>query len=137
MDLFYQMNKIKALIDTIETHDGITRVLLTSGKNKLTAITLELPTSFKIGSEVNVIFKETEVGIAKNFKGEISFSNLLQGTILFLNKGKILSKVNIDVDGINIGSIITTNAVEQLTLGLGDEVKIFIKATEVSLEEAL
>lgn len=131
------MNKIKALIDTIETHDGITRVLLTSGINKLTAITLELPSSFKIGSEANVIFKETEVGIAKNLKGEISFSNLLQGTILFVNKGKILSKVNIDVDGINIGSIITTNAVEQLTLGLGDEVKIFIKATEVSLEEVL
>ncbi len=131
------MNKIKALIDTIETHDGITRVLLTSGNKKLTAITLELPDFFQIGSEANVIFKETEVGIAKNLSGEISFSNLLQGTVSFVNKGKILSKVNINVDGINIGSIITTNAVEQLSLESGDEVKVFIKATEVSLEEVL
>lgn len=129
------MNKIQAVIDAIEAHEGITRILLTSGEKKLTAITLELSSAFKIGNQANVIFKETEVGIAKNLSGEISFSNLFRGIVSSIKKGIILSCVSIDVDGASIGSIITTSAVEKLALHVGDEVEVFIKSTEVSLEE--
>lgn len=129
------MNKIQATIDTIETHEGITRIVLTSGEKKLTAITLELSSVFKVGNKVNVLFKETEVGIAKNLSGLMSFSNLFRGVVLSVNKGTILSRISMDVDEITIGSIITTNAVEKLALHVEDEVDIFVKATEVSLEE--
>lgn len=135
MDLNSQMNRVKVTVKSIEESEGITKIISNFASNYLTAITLELWQNIKIGEEAFFVFKETEVGIAKEFKGQVSFPNVLDGKILDLDIGKILSKVVLRVENIKISSIITTSSVGKLNLEINDYVKIFIKATEVSIEE--
>jgi molybdopterin-binding protein len=128
------MNKIKATIESIETVEGITKIVSVFGEKTITAITLEPPSAIKIGNEAFFIFKETEVGIAKNLSGEISFSNIYEGKIVSLEIGKMLSKIVVVVGSEKIGSIITTGAAKRLELAVEDTVQAFVKATEVSME---
>jgi molybdate transport system regulatory protein len=128
------MNKLKAIVKQIETLEGITKIVAMCGNISLSAITLELPKNVEVGHEAFFVFKETEVGIAKNLGGEISFSNLFNGIVVSLTKGKILTKTVIDIDGEEIASIITSDAAARLRLELGDTVTAFVKATEVSTE---
>lgn len=135
MDLNSHMNKIKVTVKSIEEAEGITKIISNFASSYLTAITLELWQNIKIGKDAFFVFKETEVGIAKEFKGQVSFPNVLDGKIIDLDIGKILSKVVMSVENIKISSIITTSSVRILNLEINDYVKIFVKATEVSIEE--
>ena len=135
MDLNSQMNKIKVIVKNIEEAEGITKITSSFASSNLTAITLELWQNININQEVFFVFKETEVGIAKKFEGQVSFPNVLDGKIIDLDIGKILSKVVMEVENLKISSIITTSAAEILDLKINDYVKAFIKGTEVSIEE--
>lgn len=135
MDLNYRMNKIKVTITNIEEHDGITKISSFFGTHNLVAITLELWQNIKVGDEAYFVFKETEVGIGKNFQGEISFPNMLDGKVIDIDEGKLLSKVVIEMENLKISSIITTSAIKKMNLKINDTVKAFIKATEISIEE--
>lgn len=87
----------------------------------------------KTNSSVNIMFKETEVSIAKNLSGKISMQNKLPCSIKKIEKGKLLSKISLDCKGNKIISIITSAAVEQLELSRNDEVLALIKTNEVIL----
>ncbi len=128
------MNRLKVIVKKIETLEGIAKIVAVCGDIPLTAITLELPKNIEAGHEAFFIFKETEVGIAKNLSGEISFSNLFNGKLIGLTKGKILTKAIIDMKGERIASIITNDAATRLCLEVGDTVTAFVKATEVRAE---
>jgi len=129
------MNRIRVTIKSIEESGGITKIISNFASSYLTAITLELWQNIKIDEEAFFVFKETEVGIAKEFKGEVSFPNMLDGKIVDLDIGKILSKVVMKVENIKISSIITTTSAKILNLEINDHVKLFVKATVVSIEE--
>lgn len=128
------MNKLRAIVKKIETLEGITKIAATCDNLPLSAITLELPKNVDVGCEAFFVFKETEVGIAKNLSGEISFSNLLTGKIISLIKGAILTKATVNIGDKEINSIITSDAAQRLCLEVGDNVTAFVKATEVSME---
>jgi len=128
------MNRLRVVVKKIDTLEGITKIVASCGNIPLSAITLELPKNIEAGNEAFFVFKETEVGIAKNLSGEISFSNLFEGKIADLTKGKILTKAVIDIGGEEIVSIVTTDAALRLRLEINDTVTAFVKATEVSTE---
>lgn len=129
------MNRLRARISHIQTYEGISRILLNYHEQTLTAITLELPSFAKEGSEVYICFKETEVGVAKGTCNNISFSNIFECHIEALNKGVILSTIRATHHSHTLGSIITTAAIERLNLQVNDSINFFVKATELSLEE--
>lgn len=106
------------------------------GGVSLKSIIIEIPESvpfLKIDSLVKILFKETEVSIAKNFSGKISLQNKLPCKIKEIERGKLLSKLILDCKGNKIISIITTAAVEQLELNQNEEVLALIKTNEVIL----
>jgi len=89
--------------------------------------------SYKKGQPVNVVFKETEVGLAKNLSGLISFRNRFPGTIKTIEKGLVLTKVCLDYRGVNIKSIISTQSAADMKLQVNDDVEWLVKTNEVSL----
>ena len=130
------MNKLKAKITNIETSDNISLVDLTANGELFSCVIIETTESadyLKLNNEVEILFKETEVSIAKNFDGQISLRNRIPSTIKEIERGKVLSKLILDFKGIDIGSIITTRSVNKLELKVGDEVTGLIKANEVSI----
>lgn len=100
------------------------------------SIVLEIPGTaayLKQGHEVGLMFKETEVSIAKNLTGLISLRNRFKATVKALEKSQILTKVILNYKNFQIKSIISTRSAEKLQLQSGDEVEWLVKTNEVSL----
>lgn len=132
------MNKLKAAIINIESSEHISLVDLRVNGDIFSCVIIETPETadyLKIGNEVFILFKETEVSIGKNLSGEISLRNQIPGSIKHLERGGVLTKVILDYRGMEIGSVITTRSAEKLNLQVGDAVTGLVKANEVSIME--
>lgn len=132
------MNRLRGQISGIESNGHISLVDVAVGDDTFAAILLESPDSapyLAVGKPVQVLFKETEVSLAKELAGLLSLRNRIRGTIRQIRLGEILSEVLLDCNGQPLTSIVTSRAVKRLNLAEGDEVEALIKANEVSLME--
>ncbi len=133
------MNQLRGRIAAVETNGFVSLVDVNVGSDTFTAILLETPASapyLAAGREVVVLFKESEVSLARNLSGLLSLRNRIRAQVRGIRRGQILSEVALDYQGQSISSVITTRAVQRLALQEGDEVEVLIKANEVSLQEA-
>ncbi len=132
------MNRLRGRITAIASDGHVSLVDVAVGGDSFAAILLETPAAapyLASGNEVAVLFKETEVSLAKNLSGEISLRNRVRGVVRHIRRGAILSEVALDYQGQCITSIITSRAAARLALREGDEVEALIKANEVTLTE--
>jgi len=132
------MNRLPGTITAIECNGHLSLVDVAAGKETFTALLLETPdraAHLRVGNRVAVLFKETEVSLAKNLFGELSLRNRVRGKVRQIRRGDILCEVVLDCGGQTLTSIITTRAAKRLALEEGDEVEALVKANEVSLVE--
>lgn len=132
------MNKLRGRITRIESNDHVSLVDVDVSGDIFTATLLETPDDapyLKVGNVVDVLFKETEVSLAKGLTGLISLRNRVQTTVKLVRSGVILSEVVLDYRGQPISSIITTGSIKRLDIKPGDEVEALVKANEVTLME--
>ncbi|MCB0487693.1 MAG: TOBE domain-containing protein [Cyclobacteriaceae bacterium] len=130
------MNKLIGIISNIQTEGQLSLVSINVGSHLINSIVLETPASASyliIGGEVKVLFKETEVIIAKGAIENISLQNKLFGKIINVESAALLSRITIDIGIEKIASIITTNAVKQLNLNVNDEIVAMVKTNEITL----
>lgn len=133
------MNKLAGTIAAIATEGNLSLVKIQPALKRddlVTAIMIDTSAAANFlfeGSEVNILFKETEVIIAKNFSGQISVQNKFRCTVKAIEKGKLLAKLLLNYAGAEIISIITVNAVNTLELNAGDEVTGLVKTNEISI----
>ncbi len=133
------MNRLLGTIRAIECNGHLSLVDVAAGQDVFTAMLLETPettTLLRVGNRVAVLFKETEVSLAKDLAGRISLRNRIPCTVRAIRKGDILCEIALDRDGQALTSIITTRAVRRLELRAGDAVEALVKANEVSIAEA-
>lgn len=132
------MNRLPGVITAIESNDHLSLVDVLVGQDTFTAMLMETPQRaayLKVGNTVDVLFKETEVSLAKNLSGELSLRNRIRGIVRQIRRGDILCEVVLHCHGQTIASIVTTRAVTRLKLQDGDEVEALVKANEVTLME--
>lgn len=132
------MNKLSGILMGIQTNGYVSLADVAVGPDVFTAILLETPhsaTYLQAGGRVEVLFKETEVSLAKGLSGQISLRNRLEATVQGIRYGEILCEITLDYRGQALTSIITARAVERLALQTGDAVEALIKANEVTLRE--
>ena len=132
------MNRLRGRITGIESNGHVSLVDVAVNGDTFVAILLETPDSapyLAVNNEVDVLFKETEVSLAKNLSGLISLRNRIRGTVQHIRKGDILSEVVLDCHGHQVTSIITSRSIARLDINEGDQVEALIKANEVALTE--
>lgn len=132
------MNHLKGKIERITTEGQLSLVNITVGNTKVTAIVIDTPdtaTYLQLHKEINILFKATEVIIAKGNESKVSLQNQFEGTISAIEKGVLLSKIEVTTEVGLINSIITANAVNKLQLSLGDVVVAMVKTNEIMLSE--
>ena len=130
------MNRVPAEINNIETADAISLVDLVAFGDTFSCVLIETPETapyLRIGNRVSLVFKETEIAIAKNFSGQISLRNRFAATIRAIENGVVLSKITMDFHGISIISIITARSAATLNLQPGDAVTGLVKANEIAI----
>ncbi len=64
---------------------------------------------------------------------KISGRNQISGKVTELHKDDIMAKVVLDIGGQNLTAVVTRDAVDDLDISIGDDVKALIKATSVML----
>ena len=130
------MNRLSATITAIETSDAISLVELLAFDYTFTSVIIDTPDTapyLRIGRVVTLIFKETEIAIAKNLGGQISLRNRFPSNVLAVTRGAVLSKVTLDFRDLTITSIITTRSANRLNLQPGDAVIGLVKANEMAI----
>lgn len=130
------MNRLPAVIAAVDVHGSIAVVEVAVGVQRFTATMIgagDEVAAWKTGMAVTLLFKETEVSLAKNLSGLISMRNRIPCTVTAIERGKLLSKATLDFQGHAIESIITTRSSHALSLAVGDEVEGLVKANEMTL----
>lgn len=132
------MNSLRGRIISIESNDHVSLVDVDVMGDTFTATLLETPEDapyLRLGNAVDVLFKETEVSLAKGLSGLISLRNRVKTTVKLVRSGVILSEVVMDYRGNTISSIITTRSIARMAIKAGDQVEALVKANEVTLIE--
>ncbi len=130
------MNKLKGKISDVQSSDHISIIQVNVDGDVFSSIVLEgkkSPLSYKPKDNVTLLFKETEVGLAKDLSGMISLRNRFKATIKKIDKGPILAKVTLQYRTHTIESIISAQSATQMKLKEKEEVEWLVKTNEVTL----
>ena len=130
------MNKLKGKIVDIQSSENMSMIHVDVNGDVLSSIVLEGkkgPSNYKIKDEVTLLFKETEVGIAKDLTGMISLRNRFKAVIKKIDKGPILAKITLNYKNQTIESVISAQSTQQMKLKEKDEVEWLVKTNEVAL----
>lgn len=130
------MNKLPATITAIQHSGTILLVDAEAEGQSFSALLIESvsrPDWLCAGNTVELVFKETEVTLAKGLQGLISMRNRMACKVEAIEGGELLSKITLRFNASSIVSVITSRAVHALQLAPGDQVDALIKANEISL----
>ena len=131
-----RMNKLSGIISKIQQSGAILLVDVDVDGHGFSAMLIESATQpewLVAEKTVDIVFKETEVSLAKNLSGQISMRNRMKCIVQQIERGELLSKISLKFQEYLITSAITTRSVDSLQLAIGDEVEALVKANEVSL----
>ena len=133
------MNRLPGHICKIETEGNLSLITIVIRKDLyLKTIIIETPETvsyLRINNPIDVLFKETEVTIGANKSHAISLQNRIPGPIIAIDKGRLLSRIVLNTSAGEIIAIISTNAVDQMNLKVGDDVIAMIKLNEIMLSQ--
>ncbi|MFQ3579685.1 MAG: TOBE domain-containing protein [Bacteroidales bacterium] len=130
------MNKLPCIIKKITQSGAVILIDAEVDGLNFSALLLEAytpPVWISENNTVNLVFKETEVSLAKKLSGQISLRNRMKCRVENIVKGEILSCVTLRFNNHIINSLITTRSANSLNLILNDEVEALVKSNEISL----
>jgi len=127
------MNKFTAMVTQIENIENLHLVSFEFGNQTIKMLSLELNELLEIESTAKLSVKSTNISIAKNFTGLISYANQLQAKVITVNNGRLLSSIQLSVEGFRFESVVTLEASLDMGLSDGDEVLVLIKCSEISV----
>ena len=131
------MSNIIGTVSKIQNCDSLNIVNFDFNGTPLSMMSLELNANIQIGTKVKLNCKSSHIAIAKNFSGEVSYSNRLDCEIVSLVNGELLCCLHLKIFDTVLESIITVNSSKKMDLKVGDNVTAFIKASELSILEVI
>lgn len=131
------MNQINAFVHDIQSVENLNIVTFSVNYHVLKMMSLDLNKKIQKDDQVVLTCKPTSVAIAKNISGELSYSNQLKVTIKSINRGELLSVLELAFDEFTIESIITTESQKRMQLSVNEEVIALIKSSDLSIERVL
>ena len=122
---------IKAKISAIEQNDGVSVFEFSAENLSLKMLSLENLQNLKIGDEVRLNFKSSDVFVATSRILNCSVSNEIKAQISDIEQGQITSSLHLNAGKVEFESIITTASLKRLNLALGDQIYAYVKATSL------
>ena len=122
---------IKAKISAIEQTGGVSVFEFSAENLSLKMLSLENLQNLKIGDEVWLNFKSSDVFVATSPLLNCSVSNEIKAEISDIQKGQIISSLHLNAGKFEFESIISTASLKRLNLALGDQIYAYVKATSL------
>ena len=127
------MNRFTGTLKTIKQVDTLHQLSFSVGKQRVHLLTLELNSDIKIGNIHQLGIKSTDIAIAKNLNGLLSYLNQLKARVVEIRNGALLSSVILEIEGFRVESIVPYQAVVSMDLQIKDEVVALIRGSEISV----
>ena len=133
------MNRLKGHIREIEVAGNLSRVTveLPTGIS-VNAIVIETPETvsyLELNRTIHVLFKETEVILAKDPMVSLSLENRISGKITALNIGSLFCEVSVKTPAGAIQALISKATLDSWSLKTGTAVTAMVKMNEIMLQE--
>ena len=122
---------IKAKISAIEQTGGVSVFEFSAENLSLKMLSLENLQNLKIGDEVRLNFKSSDVFVATSPLLNCSVSNEIKAEISDIQKGQITSSLHLNAGEFEFESIISTSSLKRLNLAPGDQIYAYVKATSL------
>ena len=122
---------IKAKISAIKQTGGVSVFEFSAENLSLKMLSLENLQNLKIGDEVWLGFKSSDVFVATSPLLNCSVSNEIKAEISDIQKGEITSSLHLNAGKFEFESIISTASLKRLNLALGDQIYAYVKATSL------
>nr|WP_315016061.1 TOBE domain-containing protein [uncultured Campylobacter sp.] len=122
---------IKAKISAIEQNDGVSVFEFSAENLSLKMLSLENLQNLKIGDEVRLNFKSSDVFVATSPLLNCSVSNEIKAQISDIEQGQITSSLHLNAGKFEFESIISTSSLKRLNLAPGDQIYAYVKATSL------
>jgi len=126
---------IKAQISAIKEKDGVSLFEFKTVNLSLKMLALENLDELKIGDEVWLNFKSSDVIIASSPLSNCSLSNEIKAVITDIQRGEVASVLHLSTGEFEFESIICTASLERLNLATGEQIYAYIKATSLNIEK--
>lgn len=130
------MNKLTAIIQGVQVSPYMAVISAIHQGDVFSAAIQETAAGamrFKEGQKVTLVFKETEVFLAKGLAGKISIRNRGQAVVKSVETAGVLTRVAMDYKGGRIAAVITAQGALSLDIKPGDHIEWLVKANEVSV----
>ena len=122
---------IKAKISAIEQNDGVSVFEFSAENLSLKMLSLENLQNLKIGDEVWLNFKSSDVFVATSPLLNCSVSNEIKAQISDIQRGQITSSLHLNAGEFEFESIISAASLKRLNLAPGDQIYAYVKATSL------
>lgn len=122
---------IKAKISAIEQTGGVSVFEFSAENLSLKMLSLENLQNLKIGDEVWLGFKSSDVFVATSPLLNCSVSNEIKAQISDIEQGQITSSLHLNAGKFEFESIISTSSLKRLNLAPGDQIYAYVKATSL------
>ena len=122
---------IKAKISAIEQTGGVSVFEFSAENLSLKMLSLENLQNLKIGDEVWLGFKSSDVFVATSPLLNCSVSNEIKAQISDIEQGQITSSLHLNAGKFEFESIISTASLKRLNLTPGDQIYAYVKATSL------
>jgi molybdenum import ATP-binding protein modC len=122
---------IKAKISAIEQTGGVSVFEFSAENLSLKMLSLENLQNLKIGDEVWLGFKSSDVFVATSPLLNCSVSNEIKAQISDIQRGQITSSLHLNAGEFEFESIISAASLKRLNLALGDQIYAYVKATSL------
>ncbi|MDQ7042411.1 MAG: TOBE domain-containing protein [Sulfurimonas sp.] len=131
------MSMFEATITDIQEYESINIVTFSTSDFTLHMMSLELSEKTDVGAKVKLGVKASSVAIAKEFSGELSYSNQLKLQVSEIQEGELLSSLQLTSDKFELESIITSSSKKRMHLKEGDTITALIKSSDLYIVEVL
>lgn len=127
------MNQLKGKVIHIKKVETLHYLSLRVGEEIIHMLTLELPLSISVGTDVNISIKPTNIGISKKIEKDISIVNQLKAKVIHIENGQILSSICLRIEGSELESVLSFSAFKRLNLKVDDEVFALMSESNLSI----
>lgn len=131
------MSQLNATISAIQEQDSLHIVTFDAQGFTLHMMSLELGSDVRVGAKVILGVKASSVAIAKEFSGQLSYSNQLDLELQEINEGALLCSLQLQSKEIKLESIITKASKERMALKVSDKITALIKSSDLYIVEVL
>ena len=122
---------IKAKISAIDENDGVSVFEFNAANLSLKMLSLENLQNLKIGDEVRLNFKSSDIFVATSPLLNCSVSNEIKAQISDIEQGQITSSLHLNAGKFEFESIISAASLKRLNLAPGDQIYAYVKATSL------